>query len=87
MSAGVDRCRSRWRAGPPSPRRRAGGAPAAATRPARSKVLRYAFRVAETGFDPAQISDLYSRTVHAAHLRGAATATTTWRVPVQAACR
>ena len=27
------------------------------------KVLRYAFRVAETGFDPAQISDLYSRTV------------------------
>ena len=27
------------------------------------KVLRYAFRVAETGFDPAQINDLYSRTV------------------------
>lgn len=27
------------------------------------KVLRYAFRVAETGFDPAQISDLYSRNV------------------------
>ncbi|HJV59408.1 MAG TPA: ABC transporter substrate-binding protein [Albitalea sp.] len=27
------------------------------------KVLRYAFRVAETGFDPAQISDLYSRTI------------------------
>jgi len=27
------------------------------------KVLRYSFRVAETGFDPAQISDLYSRTV------------------------
>jgi ABC-type transport system substrate-binding protein len=25
------------------------------------KVLRYAFRVAETGFDPAQITDLYSR--------------------------
>src|ERR1044072_8541343 len=24
------------------------------------KVLRYAFRVAETGFDPAQINDLYS---------------------------
>jgi ABC-type transport system substrate-binding protein len=38
----------------PSP---AGGAPA--------KVLRYAFRVAETGFDPAQISDLYSRTITA----------------------
>jgi ABC-type transport system substrate-binding protein len=27
------------------------------------KVFRYAFPVAETGFDPAQISDLYSRTV------------------------
>jgi ABC-type transport system substrate-binding protein len=25
------------------------------------KVLRYAFRIAETGFDPAQLSDLYSR--------------------------
>jgi ABC-type transport system substrate-binding protein len=30
---------------------------------ARQKVFRYAFPVAETGFDPAQISDLYSRTV------------------------
>jgi ABC-type transport system substrate-binding protein len=30
------------------------------------RVLRYAFPVAETGFDPAQISDLYSRTVAAA---------------------
>ena len=29
------------------------------------KVLRYAFPVAETGFDPAQISDLYSRTLTA----------------------
>ena len=29
------------------------------------KVLRYAFPVAETGFDPAQLSDLYSRTVTA----------------------
>ncbi len=28
-----------------------------------TKTLRYAFPVAETGFDPAQISDLYSRTV------------------------
>ncbi len=27
------------------------------------KTFRYAFRVAETGFDPARISDLYSRTV------------------------
>ena len=27
------------------------------------KVIRYAFLIAETGFDPAQISDLYSRTV------------------------
>jgi ABC-type transport system substrate-binding protein len=29
------------------------------------KILRYAFLIAETGFDPAQISDLYSRTVAA----------------------
>ncbi len=29
------------------------------------KVLRYAFRVAETGFDPAQVNDLYSSTVNA----------------------
>ena len=29
------------------------------------KVLRYAFPVAETGFDPAQISDLYSRVIAA----------------------
>ena len=27
------------------------------------KVLRYAFRVAESGFDPAQVQDLYSNTV------------------------
>jgi ABC-type transport system substrate-binding protein len=33
-------------------------APAGAQQP---KVLRYAFLVAETGFDPAQLSDLYSR--------------------------
>jgi ABC-type transport system substrate-binding protein len=37
-------------------------APAAS---AQHKVLRYAFPVAETGFDPAQISDLYSRTITA----------------------
>jgi ABC-type transport system substrate-binding protein len=30
-----------------------------------AKVLRYAFLVAETGFDPAQLSDLYSRTITA----------------------
>ncbi|MFY8083907.1 MAG: hypothetical protein ACOVN7_09270, partial [Rubrivivax sp.] len=35
------------------------GAPGAAP----PKTLRYAFQIAETGFDPAQISDLYSRTV------------------------
>jgi len=29
------------------------------------KVMRYAFRIAENGFDPAQISDIYSRTVTA----------------------
>jgi len=28
-----------------------------------AKVLRYAFRIAETGFDPAQIQDIYSRTI------------------------
>jgi ABC-type transport system substrate-binding protein len=37
-----------------------GGAAVAHAEP---KVLRYAFPVAETGFDPAQVSDLYSRTV------------------------
>ena len=35
-------------------------APAAGSTP---KVLRYAFRIAETAFDPPQITDLYSRTV------------------------
>jgi len=33
----------------------------------RRKVLRYAFPIAETGFDPAQLSDLYSRVI-TAHL-------------------
>lgn len=37
--------------------------PATAAADTGPKVLRYAFRVAETGFDPARISDLYSRTV------------------------
>ncbi|WP_343602105.1 ABC transporter substrate-binding protein [Roseateles sp.] len=38
--------------------------PASAASPASApKVLRYAFRVAETGFDPAKVSDLYSRMV------------------------
>ncbi|MBB3284062.1 ABC transporter substrate-binding protein [Mitsuaria sp. BK037] len=44
----------------------AGGSPsvqAPAAQP--EKVLRYAFLVAETGFDPAQLSDLYSRIVTA----------------------
>mgnify|MGYP003332689382 FL=1 len=39
----------------------AGLPPGAAAQTA--KVLRYAFPIAETGFDPAQVSDLYSRTV------------------------
>lgn len=38
-------------------------APAQAAEPV--KTLRYAFRIAETGFDPARISDIYSRTVTA----------------------
>ena len=29
------------------------------------KVLRYSFRIAETGFDPAKVSDIYSRTITA----------------------
>ena len=37
--------------------------PAAAEAP---KVLKYAFPVAETGFDPSQLSDIYSRTITAA---------------------
>ncbi|WP_280153331.1 ABC transporter substrate-binding protein [Piscinibacter sp. XHJ-5] len=31
--------------------------------PGGDKVLRYSFRIAETGFDPPQLSDLYSRTI------------------------
>ncbi|HEV7575350.1 MAG TPA: ABC transporter substrate-binding protein [Caldimonas sp.] len=42
-----------------------GTAPAAAVDAGATKVLRYAMRVAETGFDPAQISDLYSSTLAA----------------------
>jgi ABC-type transport system substrate-binding protein len=42
-----------------------GTAPAAAAIAGSTKVLRYAMRVAETGFDPAQISDLYSSTLTA----------------------
>src|SRR5665213_4362221 len=38
---------------------------AGAPDPLAQKVLRYAFPIAETGFDPAQISDLYSRIVTA----------------------
>ena len=43
----------------------AGAQPATSTdvERGRTKVLRYAFRVAETGFDPAQVNDLYSSTV------------------------
>jgi ABC-type transport system substrate-binding protein len=41
----------------------AAGSAAADTPKPREKVMRYAFRVAETGFDPAKVSDLYSRTV------------------------
>ena len=41
----------------------AGGALAQGT--TKEKVLRYAFEVAETGFDPAQVTDLYSRIINA----------------------
>ena len=40
------------------------GTPHAQQRPT-EKVLHYAFQIAETGFDPAQLSDLYSRIVTA----------------------
>ena len=40
-------------------------AAAQAPLPTGQKVLRYAFPIAETGFDPAQLSDLYSRTITA----------------------
>ena len=39
------------------------GAPAASASASAPKVLRYAFRVAETGFDPAKITDIYSRSI------------------------
>ncbi len=40
-------------------------APAPAAEPAAAplKTLRYAFKIAETGFDPARLSDIYSRTL------------------------
>ncbi|MCY7315769.1 MAG: ABC transporter substrate-binding protein [Rubrivivax sp.] len=47
---------------------RAAGKPDSPTTPppkAGERVLRYAFPIAETGFDPAQINDTYSRTVTA----------------------
>src|SRR5450432_2892191 len=43
----------------------AGGESPAPLGAAAPKVLRYSFRIAETGFDPAQISDLYSSTITA----------------------
>lgn len=43
----------------------AGAAPPAEPEPAPPKTLRVSFPVAETGFDPVQINDLYSRTVTA----------------------
>jgi len=42
-----------------------GSSPRAHSSEARTRVLRYAFEVAETGFDPVQLSDLYSRIVTA----------------------
>ena len=39
--------------------------PSTAAAPTPEKIFRYAFQVAETGFDPAQTSDLYSATVEA----------------------
>ena len=42
---------------------RAGAPLAHSGAPATAKVLRYAFPIAESGFDPAQVTDLYSNTV------------------------
>ena len=61
----------------------AGGADDNGDAPLDANVLRVLFEVAETGFDPAQVSDLYSNRVIAAHLRGRCSATTRWRVPVR----
>jgi ABC-type transport system substrate-binding protein len=47
----------------PTPTPAASASPTAAPPGQPPKILRYAFRVAETGFDPAQVNDLYSRTV------------------------
>ena len=47
---------------PPAAARAAQAVPPSDGAPA-VRVLRYAFQIAETGFDPAQISDTYSRTV------------------------
>jgi len=55
-------------------------APAPGTSTAQApKVLRYAFPVAETGFDPALISDLYSRAPSRPTSSSRCTATTTSR--------
>ena len=43
----------------------ASGSVVAQTAPPAAKVLRYAFPAAETGFDPVQVSDIYSRIVTA----------------------
>ncbi|BDI03528.1 ABC transporter substrate-binding protein [Sphaerotilus microaerophilus] len=57
-----------WAANAPAPASAAASspapAPASATAPP-AKLLRYSFPVAETGFDPAQVSDTYSRIVTA----------------------
>ena len=62
MSA--DPAASAPRATPAAPDDAVSAAPAGASATA-PRVLRYAFSVAETGFDPAQISDIYSRIVTA----------------------
>jgi hypothetical protein len=48
-------------------------------RPRHRKVLRVAFNAAETGFDPAKISDIYSRTVTPHIFEALYRPTTTWR--------
>ena len=73
MTRGIDRRRfALGSAGAASPPRRAGGGADDSDVPLDANVLRVLFESAETGFDPAQVSDLYSNRVIAAHLRGAA---------------
>ena len=57
-------------AGPAAASAAAQGGPAAPAASASTKTLRYAFPIAETNFDPAQVTDLYSNTLIAGIFEG-----------------